>query len=270
MKLRDALRGKLTESELNVLRASFDVVGDIAIVEIPFELESKEKIIGAALLNMLKNVKTVAAKVGRHYGKYRRQRMKVIAGENRFTTLHTESGLKFKLDVSKCYFSIRLGSERLRIAKLIKPKEKVLVVGSGVGPYPLVFAKHSEASHVTAVELNPAAHKFAVENIVLNKFQEKVSALKADASKLRSRFDRIVVVMPQEGVSFAKHLMKNLKPGAYLHIQDFAPEMDMDAPARTLREICKSKKRSCRILRVVKCGQHAVRSYRVCVDARVV
>lgn len=270
MKLKEALRGKLTAYELGLLRASFDVVGDIAIIEIPPLLEKKEKVIGSTLLGLLKNVNVVLAKQGSHYGKYRRQRMKVIAGEDRKTAEHKENGVSMRLNVETCYFSPRLSTERMRIAGKVKKGEKVLVVGSGVAPYPLVIARNSDVGKVVGVEFNPSAHKFAVENVALNKLQNKVDCIKADAANFNGRkFDRVIVPIPHEGVEFVRFVFNNIKPGGYLHILDFAPEFDLKLPAKRLKELCGVYRKKCRLLRVVKAGQHAVRSYRVCLDVKV-
>jgi len=167
--LRDVLKKKLTKKEQEMLRTSFDVIGDIAIIEVPKELKRKQKMIAQTLLSLVKSINVVAVKDGGHKGKYRRQKLSVVEGENRLTTQHTESGIKLKLDVSKCYFSPRLGTERLRIAKLIKKDERVLIAGSGIAPYPLVISKNSKAKELIGVEFNPIAHKYAVENVKLNK-----------------------------------------------------------------------------------------------------
>ena len=83
MKLKEALQGKLSTTELEQLRASFDVIGDVAIIEVPLELKKKQTIIGKTLHSLLKNVNVVAVKQGGHTGKYRRQPLAVVAGEKR-------------------------------------------------------------------------------------------------------------------------------------------------------------------------------------------
>ncbi|MBS3125233.1 50S ribosomal protein L11 methyltransferase [Candidatus Woesearchaeota archaeon] len=268
--LKDALKGKLSAKELNLLRRSFDVVGDIAIFEVPDELKKKEKLIGNTILELLSNVKVVAVEQGEHKGAFRRQKLKVVAGEKRLVTTHKESGVVLALDVEKCYYSPRLGSERLRVASLITPGEKVLVAGSGVGVYPIVLAKHSVAAKIVGVEINPVAHKFALQNIKLNKVSDKVQAIKGDVFKLKlGKFDRIILAMPTFGVKFVPQLLKFAKNGAFLHVLDFAEESDREAPARLLREICEKKKRPCTILGVIKTGTPGVRRLRVCVDVKL-
>ncbi len=269
MKLRDALKDKLSSEEFELFRGSFDVIGDIAIVEIPRELRKKKALIGKTLIGLLKSVKVVAMKAGAHTGKYRLQKLSVIAGKKRKVTVHKESGILLRLDVEKCYYSPRLGSERLRIASLIKPNEKILVAGSGVGVYPLVLAKHSKAKELVGVEINPVAHKFAGENLVLNKLQGKVKLIKGDAKKATEKFDRLIIAIPHLGVKLVPSMLKLLKKNGFLHVLDFAEESNKEAPARLLVELCKKKKRKCRILRVVKTGTPGVRRLRVCIDAKM-
>lgn len=190
--------------------------------------------------------------------------MKVLAGEKKLETEHKESGSRFKLNVETCYFSQRLVTERLRIAKQVKKSEKILVVGSGVGPYPIVIAKNAKPREIVGVEVNPAAHKFAIENIKLNKL-ENVEAVKGDIRKIKlGKFDRVILVAPHEGANLVPAIKKNIKKGGRLHVLEFAPADNFkEASDRVKKEI------KCRILRVVKAGQHAVRSYRVCVDAKI-
>ena len=79
--LKQALKNKLTKKQLELVPSSFDVVGSIAIIDISDELKKKEKIIAQTMIKLFKPVKTVVKKSGIHYGKYRRQKLKVIAGE---------------------------------------------------------------------------------------------------------------------------------------------------------------------------------------------
>ncbi|MEM3154925.1 MAG: methyltransferase [Candidatus Woesearchaeota archaeon] len=262
MILREALKKKLNAKELSQLITSFDIIGDIAIIEIPPVLTKKAKVIGETLLMLHKNIKVVAAKKGEHRGKYRRQKLRIIAGEKRFETLHKESGILMQLNVAKCYFSPRLGSERMRIAKQVRKGEKILVAGSGVAPYPLVISKHSPAKSIVAVEANPIAHSYARKNIALNK-ASNIVLVKGDINKLPpSKFDRIILAIPHEGIKLYQTLMKFAKKNTILHIYDFAPEENLLLPALKLKGI--------KILRVVKTQQVGVRRYRVCIDAKVI
>ena len=63
MNLKEALAGELTDEEISMLRRGFDIVGDIAIIEIPDEISSKEILIAKAIKNIHKNVNTVLRKM---------------------------------------------------------------------------------------------------------------------------------------------------------------------------------------------------------------
>lgn len=269
MNLKESLAGKLTAKELAVFRGGFDIIGDIAIIEIPRELKKKQKMIAETLLSLLKQVKTVAVKQGGHKGKYRAQPLKVLAGEKRTTTQQIENGIKLALDVATCYYSPRLGTERMRLAQIVKKGEKILVAGGGIAPYALVLSKHSPAKHITTLEVNPHAHKYALHNIALNK-ADNITAVKGDLSKSKlGKYDRIIANVPHLGVNMTPHLLKFAKKGTTLHVYDFTPEEELNAPAKKLASLCAKAGKKCKIIGTRKVGQHAVRSYRVCVDARV-
>ncbi len=272
MNLKQALEKKLTKKELSLLVRSFDAVGDIAIIEIPDKLEKKEKLIGQTILSLSTNIKTAAKKLGSHKGKYRTQKLKIIAGENKKITEYKESGVRIKLDAEKCYFSPRLSNERLRIAKQIKKNEKALVMFSGVGVYPIVFAKNSPAKEIYGIELNPTAHKYALENIKLNK-TPNVKLLKGDAKnivkKLNIKFDRIIMPLPKQAENFLESAFLVSKKGTLIHIYTFAQQDKFKEAGERILEQCKKYKKQCRILDIIKCGQSAPREYRICIDFKI-
>ena len=52
------LLSKLTESEIEKLKTAFDIIGDIAVIEVDEELEKKEKLIAEFVMLQNKNIKT--------------------------------------------------------------------------------------------------------------------------------------------------------------------------------------------------------------------
>ena len=165
-KIKEQLRKKLTEKEISLVPSSFDVVGSILIFsEFPSELKNKEKLVAETFLKELKNIKTICKKTRKYSGKYRTPKLKIIAGEKTKETTHKENNTLLKLDVEKVYFSSRLSNERLRISKLVKPEEEILVMFSGCSPYPCVIAKNTKAKSIISIEVNPSAHKYALENL---------------------------------------------------------------------------------------------------------
>ncbi|MBI4017258.1 MAG: class I SAM-dependent methyltransferase family protein [Candidatus Aenigmarchaeota archaeon] len=271
--LKKLLAHKLTKKQSALLRASFDIIGSIAIIEVPRELIKKQKIIAAAVLSLNPYIKTVAKKSGGHTGTYRRQKLVILAGEKTKVTEHKESGLRMKLNVETCYFSPRLVTERMRIASLVNPNEKILVMFSGVAPYPLILAKHSPAKNVIGIEMNPEAHKYAVENIALNKLQHKIMLYKGDVKKilpeLSEKFDRIIMPLPKTGEEFLDAALAKIKKGGRIHLYQFAEETKFTEAEQKVLQKCKQFGKKCTILQTVKAGQHAPRVFRICLDVEV-
>ena len=272
MKLKEFLKNKLTKKEAELVPASFEVVGDIAIIEIPLELEKKEKIIGEALLNLHKNIKVVCKKDGIHTGIYRRQKLKIIAGERRKETLYKENNARIKLHVQDVYFSSRLSTERKRIYEQVKKGEDVLVMFSGCAPYVVTIAKNTEAKSVYGIEINPIAHKYGEENIKLNKLAN-VTLINGDvrliAPALKIKFDRIAMPLPMTGENFLDSALSLIKDKGIIHFYDFKDEDSFKISENKVKEACKTANKKCRILNLVKCGQVGKRNYRICIDFKV-
>lgn len=270
--LREALIKKLTKKELKALITSYDVMGSIAIIEIPDELRKKEKLIAETLLSMHNNVKTVLKKAGIHKGKYRRQKLKVLAGKRTKVAEYKEHNALLRLDVENVYFSPRLSTERKRIFEQVKKGEEVLVMFSGCAPYPVVIAKNTKAKEVYGIELNPLGHKFAVENVKLNKLKNVV-VVKGDVRKvipkLRKKFDRIIMPLPKDAESFLDSAFKASKKGTVIHLYCFTSEDLFGKLKSKIKAICKDFRKKCRIMRIVKCGHYSPRVYRVCVDFKI-
>ncbi len=250
---------------------SFDVIGDILLFQdFSKELIKKEKQISNYLLKKYKNIKVVARKTKKYSGKYRLPKIKIIAGEKRKETLHKENNCVFKLDIEKCYFTPRLANERLRISKLIKNNESILVLGSGMGVYPIVISKNSKAKEVYGIEINPIAHKYALENIKLNKTYN-IILLKGDIKKIipkiKKKFDRIIIPIPKNATFYLKSILKVSKKNTIIHLYDFSKEKDI--PKSSINKIKKYVK-NFKALRHVKCGQSSPRIYRVCIDFKLI
>jgi tRNA (guanine37-N1)-methyltransferase len=269
----ELLKGKLTAKEMKLIPRSLEVVGKIMVIEVPDELKKKEKLIAQAYLKQNHNIETVVKKDQIHSGEFRLRKVKILAGKRTKETIHFENGVKIKLDLEKTYFSARSANERLRIARLIKPKEEVLVMFSGAGPFPLVIAKNSHAKLVYGIEINPLAHQYALTNVSLNHLDSRVAIFNGDVRdllpKVRKKFDRIAMPLPKTGDQFLGLALKKIKDNGTIHLYDFLSEDEFAVAAKNIREICKKNKKRCRILRKVKCGQFSPSVFRICFDIKV-
>lgn len=269
--LKYYLKNKLPEKELRLVPSSFDVVGDILIfAEFPKELSKKEKIIGETILKNYNNIKTVLKKTKKYSGKFRTPKLKVIAGEKRKETVCKENNVFIKLDVEKVYFSPRMSSERKRTAGLVKPDESVLVMFSGSGVYPLVIAKNTKCREVYGIEVNPVAHKYALENVKKNKLEQKIKLFLGDVRKIlpkiKKKFNRILMPLPKGGEGFLDLTLKHIKHKGTVHFYGFEHEDEIYKAEEKIKAACERTGKQFKILKIVKCGQYSPRFYRVCVD----
>ena len=227
--LREALQNDLTETQLELLTRAFDVIGDLAIIEIEPKLARKARAIGRALMFVHPNVKAVYAKAGRRQGAFRVRKREHVAGAKRTTTIHKEAGCEFKLDIAKAYFSPRLMHERKRIAQLAKPNEKILALFAGVGPFPIQIAKRAPSVQIKAIELNPDAVKHMRENIRRNGVSGSVEPIEGEAHEVISQkfanwADRILMTYPHGAYRFLDDAFYAAKPGCTIHFYYFAKE----------------------------------------------
>jgi len=214
----------------------FDVIGDIAIFEIPKEDATKkgkartnlEKRIAADIIHQHRNIKTVAVKTGAISGVYRIRKFRVVAGRKNTITIHKENGCSFKLDIAKAYFSPRLSYERKRIADLVGDNETVIVLFAGVGPFSIVIAKSHPDTVVISNELNPSAVKYMKENIQLNKAFNVISE-PGNARKMLKKYtgkaDRVIMPLPMSSDKFLDVAFALCKHGGVVHFYWFADSL---------------------------------------------
>jgi len=227
--LADILERTLPPHLLASLPKSVDVIGDIAVVEIAPELEAQRKMIGEAILVLHKNVRTVLGKSSAIGGPYRVREFEVVAGVGKTETTHCEHNCVYRLDVAKVYFSPRLSYEHERVAAQVKNGEIVLDMFAGVGPFSILIAKKHKVK-VYSIDINPDAAHYLKQNIVLNKVQTRVVVMQGDARKLVEKdfsgiFDRVIMNLPVEAISYVDVACRALKPdGGVIHYYEFAAE----------------------------------------------
>lgn len=269
----EMLKGKLSSDELNLLPRTFEEVGDILVLELDRSLEGKKKIIGEVFLKRYKQVKTVLKKKVEHSGEYRLRKLEWLAGEKKRETLYKENGVVLKVNLEKVYFSSKSSGERLRIAQLVKPGEEVLVMFSGLAPFPLVIARNSFVKEVVGVELNPAGHKLGEENVKLNKLWGRVKLFQGDVRKvvpkLGRKFDRIVMPLPKTGEKFLDVALKAVRKGGMVHLYGFLGEENFISDKKKVLDICKKLGKKCKVVDFRRCGAFAPGVFRVVYDLKI-
>src|SRR5574340_728371 len=107
MSLKDLIKDKLPEEKLSHLPKGFEVIGDIAIINIPPSLDNEKHLIAEALVSHRRDIRTILRKVNKLKGPQRVGEFELLLGETT-ETLHRENGCIFHVDIEKTYFSGKL------------------------------------------------------------------------------------------------------------------------------------------------------------------
>jgi tRNA (guanine37-N1)-methyltransferase len=277
--LKAELKGVLPEDVLKLVPRSFELIGSkqkaVAIIELPESLEQFEKIIADGIMRVYKNVTSVLAKESERTGEYRTRELRLMAGDPNTEVVHKEGGCLLRLDPRRVYFSPRESTERERIANAVKDGEEILVMFSGVGPLPICIAKRHRSVRATAVELNPVAHNYCVENIHLNRVGERVEAIKGDVGEvcrnLDEKYDRVLMPLPKGAYRFLDVAIPLLRDRGILHFYHWAPEADPFTDSEKLvAQAAEDAGRRAEVVDRVRVSQYSPRYWKVRVDARIV
>ena len=265
--LKDYLKGKIDDKTIDEIRGSFDIIGDVVILEIPDDLENYKELIGEAALKFTKR-KAVFRKTSEIKGIIRTRELEHIAGEDVSETVHQEFGCRLMLDVRNVYFSPRLATERKRVADSVKDGEVIVDMFAGVGPFPVLIAK-SHNVKIYAIDINPEAYKYAEKNIELNKVQDKVIPILGDVREVLEnkdvKADRIIMNLPGSAYEFLDTAMQHIKPGGIIHYYEFSESFEK--PVERLEEAAYPRK--VEILDKRKVRSRSPGKWHMGIDARI-
>jgi tRNA (guanine37-N1)-methyltransferase len=217
--LKELLQERLDSTELEKLSSSFDIIGTIAIIKIPESLTSKRKLIADALIEEIRPVKSVFCQVSAIEGDYRLRKLELISGENSPITVYKEHGCTFKVDVINTYFSPRLSTERLRIAKLTEPNEVIVNMFGGVGTFSIIISRYNKSAKVYSIDSNPIATDICRQNIEINKLTGNVIPVLGDAEQeihksLKGVAKRVLMPLPEKARDFVDAAVSSLENGS--------------------------------------------------------
>ena len=239
---------KVPDDLKSLLPTAFDIVGDIAIVKIPEELNEHVAEIGDAILKANKPIRTVVSEEG-VVGDHRVRKVRVIAGDEDTKTVHREFGLQFAVDISKAYFSPRLATERQRVTSKVKQGELIIDMFCGVGPFSITISKNVPGSKIFGIDSNPYAIRNFMENIRINKVQN-VIPMEGDARELMPSMepaDRIILDLPQSSFDFFDLAISSLKDGGIIHYYEILTEVEAQDREDQLTSIVQNQGRKMRI-----------------------
>ncbi len=266
--ITELLKDDLTSEEIEDLKTSFDIIGDIVIVEIPKNLEEKKSKIGKATLEFTKR-KSVYVKKSAIHGTIRIRALELIAGEDNPITIHKEHGTRLKLNVEEVYFSPRLATERKRVSDSVRKNENILDMFCGIGPFPVVIAKNNDVK-ITAIDINENAVKYLNENIHLNKLHN-IKAICGDAREVsknfNEKFDRIIMNLPGLAYDFLDLAMELIADNGIINYYEFSDSYGQGI--ERLQKAAKKENKKVEILNTRKVKSTSPGMWHVAIDAKV-
>jgi tRNA wybutosine-synthesizing protein 2 len=280
--LADLLRERgWTDAEIERAPSSWAVVGSIVLAR--FADCPRPGEVGEALLELHGQADTVLDRGDGIAGVDREPDVTVVAGEGDTETVHREHGTAYALDLARVMFSPGNKAERARMGEVVAEGESVLDMFAGVGYFALPMAR--AGARVTAVEQNPEAFRYLLENAELNDVTDRLEPYRGDCREVVDRlpargFDRVVMgfydaTAPAEEVPDAAegavadpsgHLyldaaFRAAADGGTLHVHAAVPEAELwDRPESRIAAAAEAAGRSVEILdrRTVKSHSEGV------------
>ena len=254
--------------------ASYDIIGSkekaIAIVEISKSPKNVKKIASEILKNH-KNVKSVLGKISKRKGVFRISQYKILSGDKNTEVTHKEHNCLLKLDPRKVYFSSREGTERLRISKLVKSNETIMVMFAGIGSFPVVIAKSQPlVKKIISIEINPIAVKYMKDNVRINKQQEKITPIQGDVRKTAKEWfnkcNRVIMPLPKDSWKYFDLALKCIEKKGTIHLYTIESENNIEKSVRNKINRYKNKITNYSIKKVLP---YAPRIYKYCIDIKI-
>ncbi|MBX0295479.1 class I SAM-dependent methyltransferase [Haloarcula nitratireducens] len=269
--LADHLRERgWTDDELDAAPSSWAVVGSVVLVK-PGDSPRPEEV-GEALLDLHGEADTVLARGGID-GAHREPDVTFLAGEGDTETVHTEHGTKYALDLAEVMFSPGNEAERVRMGEVVEDGESVLDMFAGIGYFTLPMAR--AGASVTAVERNPTAFRYLVENAMLNGVSERVTPYRADCRDVireglaEGEVDRVVMGY-YEAHEYLDSALSALSPGGVVHMHEATPEdLVFERPISRLEAAAADADRATEVLDTRRVKGYSEGVAHVVADARV-
>lgn len=222
--LTDHLRERgWTDGELAAAPSSWAVIGSVVLVEMGETPRPTE--VGEALLAMHGEADTVLARGGID-GQHREPDVEVVAGEGDTATVHREHGTEYAMDLAEVMFSPGNKAERARMGETVDASERILDMFAGIGYFTLPMAR--AGGQITAVEHNPDAFEFLLENAMRNGVADRIEPYRADCREVVAahegeKFDRVVMGY-YEAHEYLDSALSALASGGWLHMHEATPE----------------------------------------------
>lgn len=196
-------------------------------------------------------------------GPLRVPQVELLAGESCETVVR-ENGCTYALDLARLMFSPGNLAERTRMAEVVRPGEVVVDMFAGIGYFTLPMARTGRPRKIYAVETNPAAYRYLVRNLALNRVECAEPRLGDCAARTpRGVADR-VIMGHLDSAPYLPVAVRALRGPGWLHYHEAVPEKRLRRPLERLRRVAPGARAT---LRKVK--KYAPGVWHAVVDAEI-
>ncbi len=252
------------------MRIAYDIIGDKekAVALIGVNTKNPKKA-AKEVMKRNKNVKAVLQKLAERKDTYRLYPCKLLLGDKDTEVIHREHGYLIKVDPLKVYFSPREGTERQRIANMVKPGERILVMFSGAAPYAIAIGKKHPDCKITCIEINVKGIEYSEKNVRLNKLHN-IKNICADVRDIRNigKFDRIIMPLVESAIEYLDVALLHSKKGTIVHLYGLSKDnfKDLEKKVKEKAEIYNIKYK---IVKRQKVLPYAPRIIKVRLDIKI-
>jgi tRNA wybutosine-synthesizing protein 2 len=254
------------------LPCKWEKIGSIVTIKVPDELGDYKEIIGKAYAEGL-GCTTTLNETGGISGVYRKPVVEVIFGSPHTETIHTENGIRFKVDPQQIMFSSGNMTERRRMATISQENETVVDLFAGIGYFTLPIAVYSKPRKIVACEINPVAFDYLCSNVVLNHVSSIVEPRFGDNRETAPKdyADRVILGYlhgSQDFLPIAFACLKN--HSGFLHYHVLVPvELIPKQPLSHIEEVARRFDRCVELLKVNEIKSYAPRVNHMVLDVRI-
>lgn len=217
-----------------LLPERYERIGDVLFIKLPSVLYPFKEEIGRAYAEVL-DMRSVLLQ-GDIRGERRIPEVEFIYGDEG-ETVHTENGVKFKLDASELMFSSGNIDERMRVAKFDVRDEVIVDMFAGIGYFSLPLGVHGSPEKIYSIEINPFSFKYLQENIELNSVSDVITPWNGDNRDFpkENMADRVIMGYLHETWKYLPKALDLLDDGGIIYYHSLCK--DIEFPAKLEKEL---------------------------------
>ena len=266
------MKNKLSEKELNQLPKGYQIIGKILLIKLNKNLLKHRKLIGKTIIEILPYLQTVCL-IKEIKSRVRKPQIEVIAGCKDTRTLNKEYGCKFLLDVSDIMWSQGNKNEKMRLVKLVRPKETIVDMFAGIGYFSIILAKYCKPNKIYSIDINPKAIEYLRKNSWINDVENKIEILQGDCRKfakpLENTADRVIMGYLFNTERFLPCALKIAKNNAVIHFHRTVKEEEIDKIKEKLIKIGTRNKIKIRVIKVKRVKSYAPKIWHMVFDFKI-